>query len=146
MNKTDILAILRELPYDPGEYWVVTGGAMVLHGLREQTHDVDLGCTARLANELEAKGFPFRITDDGNRWFTLDGGLEVFENWLCDTVVSVDGVPVVSIRGLLEMKLILGREKDLRDAALIRDCLARVQEEQKSGAADAAGIHNGEEI
>ena len=146
MNRTDILARLQDFPYDPGEYWVVTGGAMVLYGLREQTHDVDLGCTARLADELEAKGFLHQVMADGNRWFKLDGGLEVFENWLCDTVVSVDGVPVVSIRGLLEMKLALGREKDLRDAARIRDRLARAQEDQKSGAADAAGIHNGEEI
>ena len=130
MNREEILARLRALPWDPGDYWVVTGGAMVLYGLRERTHDIDLGCTVKLADELEAQGCLHQITPDGNRWFKLNGELEVFENWLCDRVVSVDGVPVISLRGLLEMKLALGREKDLRDAALIRERLACGEEPQ----------------
>ena len=48
MRKPDILARLRALPWDPKEYWLITGGAMVLYGLREWTHDVDLGCTTAL--------------------------------------------------------------------------------------------------
>ena len=120
MKKADILARLRDFPYDPGEYWVVAGGAMVLHGIREETRDLDLGCTARLADELEAAGVPHRVLPDGTRRFRLDGDLEVFENWLDDRVVPVDGVPVISVRGLTGMKLALGREKDLRDVELIR--------------------------
>ncbi len=50
MNKTDLLAKLRALPYDPAAYWVVAGGAMVLHGLREETRDLDLGCSSALAD------------------------------------------------------------------------------------------------
>ena len=128
MKKADILERLRAFPYDPKDYWVITGGAMVLYGLRERTHDVDLGCTAALADKLEAEGFLHQVMSDGNRWFKLADDLEVFENWLYDRVVSVEGVPAVSIRGLLEMKLALGREKDLRDAALIRDYLARTRQ------------------
>ena len=65
----------------------------------------------------------------GKRWFKLVEELEIFENWLCDRTVRVEGVPVVSLRGLLEMKLALGREKDFRDTALIREALARTEEE-----------------
>ena len=130
MNREELLARLRALPWDPKEYWLITGGAMVLYGLRERTHDVDLGCTTALADALEAQGHPYQVTSDGNRWFKLGEELEVFENWLRGTVVQVEGVPVVSLRGLLEMKLALGREKDLRDAALIREALARGEEAQ----------------
>ena len=125
MDREALLAKLRALPWDPKEYWVVAGGAMVLYGLRERTHDIDLGCTTALADALEAQGHPYQITSDGKRWFKLGEELEIFENWLCDRTVRVEGVPVVSLRGLLEMKLALGREKDLRDAALIREALAR---------------------
>lgn len=125
MNREELLARLRALPWDSQDYWLITGGAMVLYGLRERTHDVDLGCTTALADALEAQGHPYQVTPDGNRWFKLGEELELFENWLRDTVVRVEGVPVVSLRGLLEMKLALGREKDLRDAALIRAHLAR---------------------
>ena len=124
MNKNDILEKLRALNW-PGEAcWVAAGGAMVLHGLKSETRDLDLGCTTAWANALAAAGVPFRHMDDGSgRWFTLDGEAEVFENWLMDRVEPVAGVPVVSLKGLWEMKRALGRKKDLRDLALIEAAL-----------------------
>ena len=114
MTKDDILAKLRAFPCDPGGYWVVAGAAMVLHGIKEETADVDLGCTAETADRLEADGYPYRRTRDGHRWFKIGGDIEIFEGWLYDTIVSVGGVPVISIQGLIQMKRELGREKDLK--------------------------------
>ena len=125
MNKADIVGKLLALDWPADEYWLVAGGAMVLYGLRAETHDLDLGCTAAWADALEASGVPFKPMDDGSgRWFTLDGDVEVFENWLVDRVETVEGIPVVSLKGLREMKRALGREKDLRDMALIEKALA----------------------
>lgn len=56
MDKREILNCLSEFPYDRNEYWVITGGAMVLYDIREQTADIDLGCSERLADRLEADG------------------------------------------------------------------------------------------
>ena len=120
MKKADILAALKNFPYDRGDYRVVTGGAMVLYGLREDTHDIDLGCTSKMADRLEAEGYLHQVMPDGNRWFRLDKDTEVFENWLYGAPVMIDGIPVISLSGLLEMKQKLGREKDLRDMELIR--------------------------
>ena len=41
-DKKSLLRRLQELPFSKNEYWVVAGGAMVLHGFRTQTHDIDL--------------------------------------------------------------------------------------------------------
>ncbi|MBQ6262693.1 MAG: hypothetical protein IJK58_04180 [Clostridia bacterium] len=119
MKKDEIIKKLRELPYDPAGYWVITGGAMVLYGFREQTHDIDLGCTKELADRLEADGYLTDRYEDGRREFHIGEDIEIFEDWLCDKVGSVEGVPVISVRGLIEMKRSLGREKDLRDIELI---------------------------
>ena len=120
MTKADILERLRALNWPADEYWLVAGGAMVLYGLRPETHDLDLGCTTARADALAEAGVPFTEMEDGSgRWFTLSDDVEVFENWLMDRVELVDGVPVVSLRGLREMKAALGREKDLRDIARI---------------------------
>ena len=120
MTKADVLQKLNALGWPPEDYWVVAGAAMVLYGLRPETRDIDLGCTAARADLLEAAGVPFRNMDDGSgRWFTLDEDVEVFENWLVDRAELVEGVPVISLRGLRELKRALGREKDLRDVALI---------------------------
>lgn len=120
MTKSDILETLRALNWPADEYWLVAGGAMVLHGLRPETHDLDLGCTTTRADALAAAGVPFRPMEDGSgRWFKVSEDIEVFENWLTDRVELVDGVPVISLRGLREMKAVLGREKDLKDIARI---------------------------
>ena len=120
MTRADILERLRALDWPADEYWLVAGGAMVLYGLRAETHDLDLGCTTARADALAAAGVPFEEMSDGSgRRFTVSGDVEAFENWLMDRVELVDGVPVVSLQGLREMKRALGRGKDLRDVARI---------------------------
>lgn len=123
MERAELLARMRAFPYDLAECWVITGGAMVLHGLRERTHDIDLGCTEKLADELEAKGYLHQRLPDGSRCFQLEDDVELYENWLYDTVEYLDGIPVISLRGLLKMKQTLGREKDQRDIRLIQERL-----------------------
>ena len=128
MNKAQLLQKLTQLHLPPTEYWLVAGGAMVLNGLRETTSDIDLGCTARLADELEQRGCPTVRMEDGTRKISLDAGCELFEDWLCDRVEMVEGVPVVSLQGLLEMKQALGREKDLADIEKIRTRLCELRQ------------------
>ena len=126
MKKSDVLVKLEEFPYDPHEYWIVAGAAMVLYGIREECSDIDLGCTKKLADELEADGYLYKKGSDGNRCFKIDDDIEIFENWLRDSITHVEGIPVVSLNGLIEMKQELGRDKDLRDIRLI---LAYMQRE-----------------
>ena len=118
-DKPSLLQRLGELGFPTTEYWVITGGAMVLYGFRPQTHDIDLGCATSLADKLEREGYPVSRTADGNRKIAYAHDVEIFENWLEGAVEMVDGVPVVSVDGLMEMKRKLGREKDLADIALI---------------------------
>ena len=124
MNKTDIIKKLRAFPYDSGKYWVITGGAMVLYGIRAETSDIDLGCTSEMADQLETDGYLYKTSPDGSRWFKVGSEIEIFENWLYDTTALVDEIPVISIPGLIEMKQRLGREKDIRDIGLIHEYLA----------------------
>lgn len=120
-EKLSLLRRLRKLPFSEKEYWVVAGGAMVLHGFRPQTRDIDLGCTALLADKLERQGYAVSYCEDGTRKILYSENIEIFENWIEDTVEIIGGVPVVSIDGLIEMKKKLGREKDLEDIALIEN-------------------------
>lgn len=92
---------------------------MVLYGLREQTSDIDLGCTSELADYLQEKGFPVEQLPDGTRKIVVAEDVEIFENWLEDRVERFEGIPVISIQGLIWMKRALGREKDFRDIQLI---------------------------
>lgn len=121
MNKSAIIERLAELNLDPEEYWLITGAAMVLYGFKETTGDIDLGCTSRLADELEARGCPVAVMADQTRRIDLMEDVEIFEDWLEDRVIQYEGIPVVSIKGLIQMKKKLGREKDLKDIVLIEN-------------------------
>ena len=124
MNKNDILEQLNAFPYGHSGYWIVAGGAMVLYGIREETADIDLGCTPKLADLLERDGYLVRRTESGNRYFRYGDHIEISENWLYDTFTEVEGIQTISIKGLLEMKHYLGRDKDLRDIELIHKFMA----------------------
>ena len=120
MDRQELLKQLNQFPYDRNECWVITGGAMVLYGIKEQTTDIDLGCSTRMADLLDAEGYLYRRMDNGKRWFKYKNTIEIFEGWLCDTVEMLEGFPVISIKGLIEMKQELGREKDRKDIELIK--------------------------
>ena len=118
-DRDALLERLRALPFPPTDYWVVAGGAMVLHGFRPQTRDIDLGCTTSLADQLERAGYAVSHCEDGSRKIVYSETIELFENWLEGAVETIGGVPVVDVDGLIQMKRKLGREKDLADIALI---------------------------
>ena len=120
MNRQEILEQLKAFPYDRNEYWLITGSAMVIYGIKEQAGDIDLGCSAKMADLLESDRYLFGRTKDGNRWFRVGESIEIFESWLYGSVTEIDGFQVISLKGLIEMKEKIGREKDFRDIELIR--------------------------
>lgn len=71
------------------------------------------------ADYLQEKGFPVEQLPDGTRKIVVAEDVEIFENWLEDRVERFEGIPVISIQGLIWMKRALGREKDFRDIQLI---------------------------
>ena len=118
-DKNSLIQRLQEIPFSKSEYWVVAGGAMVLHGFRTQSHDIDLGCSTLLADKLEQQGYVVSRCEDGTRKILYSENIEIFENWLDGSVEIISGILVVCVDGLIQMKNKLGREKDLEDIALI---------------------------
>ncbi|MBQ9827309.1 MAG: hypothetical protein IJM62_01355 [Lachnospiraceae bacterium] len=125
MNKQEILEELNKFPFSPVEYWIIAGGAMVMHGVMEETADIDLGCTSKMADRLEEQGFLKRRSPEGRRCFGIGELYEIFEEWLYDGTETVGGYRVITLQGLLEMKRELGREKDMEDIKRIEEFMKR---------------------
>ena len=121
LHKEEIKRLLNEAAFDIDEYWVTSGAAMVLHGIKETTRDIDLGCTSQLADKLEREGYHVEVLHDGSRKIVFSETIEIFENWIEDKVILLEGLPVISIDGMIIMKEKLGREKDLEDILLIKE-------------------------
>ena len=124
LTREDIRHNLLMSGLDLARCWLTAGGALVFHGLRQATADIDMGCKTSLADELESAGHAVTRGEEGRRRFHLAGGIDISENWAEGTVTLMDGVPVVSLADVLALKLQLGREKDRADIAAIQTALA----------------------
>ncbi|WP_154531942.1 hypothetical protein [Inconstantimicrobium porci] len=51
-NKGDIAQKLTCPLFDGKEYWVLTGAALVLYGIKDNTKDIDLGASSEFIDEL----------------------------------------------------------------------------------------------
>lgn len=122
LHREDILRLLKDLDFLEDGCWLTSGAALVLYGVKEATRDIDLICTAELADQLEQRGFPFRKDGlDGTRIFQINDKIEVLEDWQTDEVIELEGLKIASLLSIRKQKEALGREKDLADLRLI-DC------------------------
>ena len=118
LDQDAIRRIVSDLHFPPGQYWVTAGAALVLHGVKQYTKDVDIGCTRALFEALIGNGHPAHTLADGLRSIEL-ANVEVFEAWNVDQVIDLDGIPVASLEDVKRQKRELGRSKDLEDISLI---------------------------
>lgn len=122
LQKKDIIQKLNQLVLDPKQYCVMTGAAMVLHGIKQQTQDIDIGCSDEVYEELQHRGFKV----DRSKKFEcieIDGCIEIFRNWTAEKKVYVEDIPIADIYSIRQYKQELSREKDLLDLALIDEFL-----------------------
>ncbi len=119
MKKKDIIERLNKLNYDINDYWVIAGAALVLQGIRDETEDIDVACSSKFFSKLLSLGYCETRNQLGYRKISLEQDIEVFENWEVTGVDYIEGIPTASIESIKEMKLKMGREKDLRDVKLI---------------------------
>ena len=127
MNKKDIIDIVKAKNYPENEYWVTAGAGLVMHGIRPEASDVDMGCTSLLANTLIQNGAKWQFSKDGTRRIEDGETIELFENWLVDEIVLMDGIGVASLQSIRKQKVLLNREKDWKDIGLIDAFVAKGQ-------------------
>jgi hypothetical protein len=119
LNRQQIIAIVQKLNFPLQNFWVLTGAALVIYGIKEQTEDIDIGCT-RDFFETHCHAYPQqKIWPDGSRSCRIPPHIEVFEEWEVAQIVIRYGLPLASLKDIVCHKRQLGRPKDVRDLALI---------------------------
>lgn len=101
------------------QYWITSGAALVIHGVKETTRDIDLGCTTELVENFLKKGCKFRVVEDKSRIVEVNDNIEILENWFVEKVEFIDELPVGTLESIKKQKAELGREKDMKDIKLI---------------------------
>ena len=123
MNKYEYLQKLDKLELDKTRYCIISGGAMIMYGLREKTNDIDIRVKPDYFEELKNK-YHFEKSDKYENLYELTDEIEVMvNNYNQDEVNYIDGYPINSIENELAWKIQHNREKDKQDIENIKKYL-----------------------
>ena len=123
MNKKEYLKTIDELHLDKSKYCIISGGVMMMYGLRDKTEDVDLKISLALFEELKHK-YSLTKSPKYPYLYELDENVELAVlDFNPKDVVWIDGYPVESLEKQLEWKLANHRAKDEADIRKIQEYL-----------------------
>ena len=123
MNKREYINKLDELNLDKKRYCVISGGTMLLYGLKESTEDVDIKIRPDYFEELKTK-YNFKKSPKYPYLYELDENTEVAVlDYSDEDVRYVDGYPVESLELQLKWMLEQNRPKDVEKIKVIKKYL-----------------------
>lgn len=121
MNKAEFVAVLDELNLPKDEYVILSGGSLLLRGLRETTADVDIRMTKRLAHKIDLYGFP---QDEGG-YYQPRENVQATDDFGEMEYDVIDGYQCETLESILAFKKRMMRPKDLKDIKTIEEVLKR---------------------
>ncbi len=125
MNKQEYLQKLDELALDKNKYCIISGGVMLMLGLRDKTSDIDIKVTPDYFEELKSR-FTFKKSPKYDYLYELSDEVEVaVQDFTKESIEYVDGYPINKIENELAWKIKNNREKDKPDIERIRKYLRR---------------------
>jgi hypothetical protein len=119
LTRIEIINKVANESFPKTDYWVTSGAGLVLHGVKQETRDIDIGCTSELADLLIQNGAKWNRLGDGTRRIETNSGIELFENWFVDEIIEIEGIRVATLESIRKQKAKLNRTKDWEDIALI---------------------------
>ncbi len=126
MNKTELLNLVDSLELPKSEYYILSGGSLLLHGLRKSTNDLDLCVSTELFNILKSKYGISEADKNEHGFYHISKDIEVIPNDKAGfKMVYKDGYPVEDLNVVLISKEKRGLPKDIADIRAIKSYFAR---------------------
>ena len=134
MNKELFMKLLNrwfvEMVIEPKDCHVSHGGAMLMHGLRESTQDIDLTVNKRVWDKFVELGFEVKVLPDFGlvKGISLISVTENIDIHLSDVDYSgklllENNIYFRDLNTTLNDKILLGRKKDEKDIILLKSLL-----------------------
>ncbi|MBR5071849.1 MAG: GNAT family N-acetyltransferase [Oscillospiraceae bacterium] len=124
MDKKEFIRRLEEYGFPKSEYMIMSGGSMLMRGLRESTGDFDLCVSEKLAQTLDLEHCP--LNDKG--YYAPYEDMELTVNLGERPYDIVDGFQCETLESVLEFKKSLMRPKDIKDIEIIERYLKSIKE------------------
>lgn len=125
MDKKEYLKKLDSLNLDKNKYCIISGGVMLLYGLKETTEDIDIKVKLDYFEELKST-YKFKKSNKYQYLYELDESTEIAVlDYEKSDVRFVDGYPVESLELQLKWMLDNNRPKDKEKIKIIKRYLKK---------------------
>lgn len=125
MNRQEFIERLEAMSLPKDQYIILSGGSLLLRGLRETTADFDLCASEELAKELDL----YHAPEDDKGYHVPFDNVQMSDNFDDYDYDIVDGFQCETLESILEFKRRKRRPKDIKDIAAIEKYLAEHQQE-----------------
>lgn len=124
MDRNEFIRRLENYGFPKSEYMIMSGGSMLMRGLRESTSDFDLCISEKLAETLDLEHCP--LNEKG--YYAPFEDMEVSVNLGERPFDIVDGFQCETLESVLAFKKSLMRPKDIKDIEIIENYLKSLKE------------------
>lgn len=132
MNKKTLIKILKELNLKEGEYYILSSGSMMMHGLRDSIEDIDLCVSEELFLDLKRKYNIDLNSKNDCGFYKVNEYLEVVPNKKEDMKYDVkDGIYTERLTTILDFKVKRNAPKDKEDIIKIKNYLKSLKNGKK---------------
>ena len=123
MNKKEYLKKLDELNFDKNYYSIISGGLMLIHGLKEKTNDIDIQMLPEYFDSIK-DNLDIKKSSKYDYLYELGEDVEIaVRNYSKDDIEFIDGYPALKLEKELEWKMEHNREKDKEAIIKIKEYL-----------------------
>ncbi len=133
---TKLLERVKSLNLPKGQYALFGSAPILVRGLRDATHDIDIIVKKDVWDEYAKKeNWKVKSGPSGDNYLGWEGeDIELWNSWrpgewdiekIINDAEIINGISYVRLETTLEWKKQNGREKDLKDAKLIEDHLSK---------------------
>lgn len=119
MNKEQYIEALEKLNLPKSEFIILSGGSLLMRGLREVSADLDLCATKKLAEQIDLYNAP----KDDKGFFTPFENCQMMDDFDKFEYDVVDGYNCESLESILAFKKSKMRPKDIKDIEVIEEYL-----------------------
>lgn len=124
MNKREFTEALEKMNLPREHFIILSGGSLLMRGLREQTEDLDITVSKELARKIDLYHCP---QDDHGLYMPFEN-VQMMDDMDRFRFDMVDGYRCESLEDILRQKKEWNREKDQRDIEVIEQALREREE------------------
>ena len=125
MHKQELIEKLDALKLDKDKYCIISGGVLLLYGIKDTTNDIDLKMKPSYFEELKGR-FNFKKSPkiEYEDLYEINDEIEVVvKDYNDEEVQIVDGYPAESLELTLKWWVDHNRPKDQEKIQLVKDYL-----------------------